>query len=114
MPETLNWKPRRIEYCNLDILCHPYPREHFREWFSNYNLIVVKEPGYGIIALTEQVNSPEWQVEFGTIPIIDSKLIGWEKKILNLVLDNSKKWVVLINDTYIEFKNFRKLIQTLQ
>lgn len=109
-----NYQLRRIEYCDLDILCHPQPIEHFKYFFPNYKLIVVKEPNYSLNQITEQVHSSEWQLEFGPIPIIDCVKKGWEENILSHVLQNTQKWVILINDTYKETKSFRRLIPTLE
>ena len=105
---------RRIEYCNLDILCHPRPIEHFKMFFPNYKLIAVKEPSYSYNQIDSQLNSPEWQVEFGTSPIIDCENKEWEELVLDIVLCNTTNWVILINDTYTEFKKFRRYILTLE
>ena len=55
-----------------------------------------------------------WQLEFGTSPIIECEDTNWEQMILDIVVDNTEKWVIMINDTYTEFKRFRNYIQTLE
>ena len=109
-----SWQPRRIEYCDLDVLWNQHPIQHFKTFFPKYKLIAVKGPSYSYSQIHSQLNSPEWQLEFGTSPIIECEDEDWEQKILDIVVDNTEKWVIMINDTYTEFKRFRNYIKTLE
>ncbi len=109
-----SWQPRRVEYCDLDVLWNQRPIEHFKRFFPKYKLIAVKGPSYSYSQIHSLLNSPEWQLEFGRSQIIECEHKDWEQKILDIVADTSEKWVIMINDTYTEFKRFRSYIQTLE
>jgi hypothetical protein len=107
-------QPRRVEYCDLDLLWNQHPIEHLKTFFPKYKLIAVKGPSYSFSQIDSVLNSPKWLLEFGKSQIIACEHKDWEQMILDIVADTTENWLVMINDTYTEFKHFRNYIQTLE